>query len=183
MPSMTTAMAANAARVSSSNCFVYGTLMAPDVLQILLGRVPEMIPNAILPNHSRHPVRGRVYPGVIPAPRLDDASGDILQKSTLKSVQGIVLLDITPIEMKCLDWFEDVAYTRSDVQVLVPNEKDGGASEKQTLNVNAYIWSAGTSKLDTSCEWNYNKFVSEHLEWYLESTVKPCRVEIEKSIL
>ena len=153
------------------------------MLQVLLGRVPTIIPNAILHNHSRHPVRGRVYPGVIPTP--------INTSSSLSSVEGKLLLDITPLEMKYLDWFENegVDYNRLKVQVMIPNntsnengEHDNNSEEQTTKQqqTNAYIWSLGTSKLDTSCDWDYNMFVEKHLEWYIENVVMPCRIEIEE---
>lgn len=177
-PSSPSAMANAAARAatSSSSCFVYGTLMSPDVLRELVGRVPAMIPKAILRDHSRHPVRGRVYPGVVPSPSA--------------TVQGVLLLDITPLEMKCLDWFEEegVDYARANVECIIPaetnapNDRKGDAGER-TITTNAYIWSLGSDKLDLSCDWDYNKFVEEHLEWYLKSTVRPCRQEIEREVL
>ena len=68
-PPLSSAMASTAAKASS--CFCYGTLMSADVLQVLLSRVPPMV-QAILRDHSRHPVRGRVYPGIIPAPPASD---------------------------------------------------------------------------------------------------------------
>uniref|UniRef100_A0A453NA23 Putative gamma-glutamylcyclotransferase n=1 Tax=Aegilops tauschii subsp. strangulata TaxID=200361 RepID=A0A453NA23_AEGTS len=45
--------------------FVYGTLMAEEVVRVLLGRVPPSSP-ALLPNHQRLSIRGRVYPAILP---------------------------------------------------------------------------------------------------------------------
>jgi hypothetical protein len=78
--------------------------MSPEVLRELLGRIPAMLPGVTLSNHSRHPVLGRVYPGVIPSPRPDAIVGKI---PTSSSVEGILLLDITPLELRRLDWFEE----------------------------------------------------------------------------
>jgi hypothetical protein len=178
----------------ATTCFVYGTLMSPDVLRILLGRVPGMRPGAVLSHHSRHPVLGRVYPGVVPAPPAgpDDAGG--MPTTTIDAVEGILLLDITPSDMKCLDWFEDegVDYTRSSVQITVPavrsfnedgqrNENDDvGNSDVEIIETNAYIWALGSSRLDLSCDWDYDMFLRKHLDWYLETTVKPCRSAMER---
>ncbi|KAL3797068.1 hypothetical protein ACHAW5_007569 [Stephanodiscus triporus] len=172
----------------ATTCFVYGTLMSPDVLRALLGRVPGMMPKAILSNHSRHSVLGRVYPGIIPTP----AAGP----TTDNAVEGILLLDITPLEMRRLDWFEEegVDYKRSNVQVKVPScsfdedgkpseYDDGGNPNVEIIKTNAYIWALGTSKLDLSRDWDYDMFLQKHLDWYLETTVKPCRIAIEKEIL
>jgi len=207
IPSLfTAAMANDAPKATTTTCFVYGTLMSPDVLRELLGRVPCTRPNAVLSNHIRHPVLGRVYPGVVPAPPTagrppDDDSGGMPTTTTINySVEGILLLDITPLEMRCLDWFEEegVDYVRSNVQVTVPllrsfNENDGQSNENnndgenysngvEIRDTNAYIWSLGSSKLDSSCDWDYGMFLRKHLDWYLETTVKPCRIAMEKEI-
>ena len=170
--------------------------MSPDVLRELLGRVPGMRPRAVLSSYSRHPVLGRVYPGVVPAPPTGpDNAGGMPTTTTTNAVEGILLLDITPLEMRCLDWFEEegVDYKRSNVQVTVPlrsfnengqpNENnDRENSDVEIIETNAYIWLLGSSKLDLSCDWDYGMFLRKHLDWYLETTVKPCRVAMEKEI-
>ncbi|KAL7525650.1 hypothetical protein ACHAXR_001098 [Thalassiosira sp. AJA248-18] len=195
-PSFSSAMIANTG-FKAAACFVYGTLMSPEVLKVLLGRVPSMVPSAILHNHSRHPVRGQVFPGVIPTPASSSSTvKGVVSPTTINAVEGVLLLDISPLEIKCLDWFEEegVAYTRSNVQVSIPSLSNLvdqtvskniniECSDQQTIETNAYIWALGTSKLDLTCNWDYNAFLSEHLEWYLDTTVKPCRIEIEKTIL
>lgn len=45
--------------------FVYGTLMAPEVVQALIKRVPPMRP-ATLKGYTRHSVKGVVFPAIIP---------------------------------------------------------------------------------------------------------------------
>jgi hypothetical protein len=49
----------------SSSAFVYGTLMAPEVLKVLIARVPPLRP-ATLKGHMRCRVRGEVFPAIIP---------------------------------------------------------------------------------------------------------------------
>ena len=34
------------------------------------------------------------------------------------------------------------------------------------------------SQLDLSKEWSYDNFVTTHLDWYLDNTVRPCREEL-----
>ena len=91
--------------------------------------------------------------------------------------------------MKCLDFVEDSAYTRLNVKVAVPctNEdglqKGGECANSEIQNADAYIWALDKSRLDLSRDWDYEAFVSEHLDSYLERTVKPCRIEIERTIL
>jgi PKD repeat protein len=195
-----------AANTAPTSCFVYGTLMSPEVLQVLLGRVPTMIPSAILPHHSRHPVIGRVYPGVIPIPPPSSSSSSSSSSSTItittssssSTVEGLLILDITPLEMKILDWFESDDYKRSTVQVILPsdvnnsimncqsnkysnNNNDEQQSNGQlSIQTNTYIWSLGTDTLDMSCDWDYSTFLRNHLGSFLENTVMPCRTQIEK---
>jgi len=149
----------------TTSCFVYGTLMSEEVLSCLLGRIPSMLPRVVLKNHSRHPVRDRVYPGVIPS------------TSTSSSVEGVLLFDLSPLDMKLLDYFEEegIDYKRTDVQVQIP---DATSFETQ-----AYIWCKHTSTLDLTKDWDYANFRQQHLDWYLSSTVKPCRIEAENTIL
>jgi hypothetical protein len=182
--------------------------MSPDVLRELLGRIPAMLPGVTLSNHSRHPVHGRVYPGVIPTPppllpagRSDDIA-IVDNMPTTSSVEGILLLDITPLELRRLDWFEEegVDYTRTNVRVAVssssrtsshedgskPNENnaddDGGNTNSDNVGTQAYLWSLGTSRLDLSRDWDYDAFLRNHLDNYLETTVGPCRIAMEKEI-
>ncbi len=44
----------------------------------------------------------------------------------------------------------------------------------------AYIWNPDLrQQLKLDEEWNYETFRKEHLEWYLENTVRSCRREME----
>ncbi len=175
------------ATTTAKTCFVYGTLMSEEVLHCLLGRIPPMLPKVILQNHSRHPVRRQVYPGVIPS------------TSTSAAVEGVLLFELSPIEVKLMDYFEEegVDYKRTDVQVQIPDvtsldeaiqtlvtnsDKDYDLNAR-ILKTQAYIWLKDTSALDITQDWNYEEFRRKHLDWYLQSTVKPCRDEAEKSIL
>ncbi|KAL7459497.1 hypothetical protein ACHAWC_011295, partial [Mediolabrus comicus] len=115
-------LVASTASKTTSSCFVYGTLMSEEVLSCLLGRIPSMLPRVVLKNHSRHPVRDRVYPGVIPS------------TLTSSAVEGVLLFDLSPLEMKLLDYFEEesIDYKRTDVQVQIP--------DATSMETQAYIW-------------------------------------------
>jgi len=69
--------------------FVYGTLMADEVLKLLLKRVPPSKP-ATLRAHRRHSIKGQVFPAIVPA------EGGA-------SVRGKVLLQLTRKELEILD--------------------------------------------------------------------------------
>eukprot|EP00268_Persea_americana_P031205 TRINITY_DN3030_c0_g2_i8.p1 TRINITY_DN3030_c0_g2~~TRINITY_DN3030_c0_g2_i8.p1 ORF type:complete len:188 (+),score=16.84 TRINITY_DN3030_c0_g2_i8:142-705(+) len=98
--------------------FVYGSLLADEVVHVLLKRVPDSSP-AILNNFHRFSIKGRVYPAILPVEN--------------KKVTGRVLLGITDPELGVLDTFEDVEYERTAVEVsLVDNF--------QKLTAYAYVW-------------------------------------------
>ncbi len=46
--------------------FVYGSLMAPEVLNIVLNRIPRTTP-AVLHGYARYRIKQRVYPAIVPS--------------------------------------------------------------------------------------------------------------------
>ncbi|CAI5496442.1 unnamed protein product [Closterium sp. Naga37s-1] len=78
--------------------------MADEVLHALLDRVPASAP-ARLPNFTRHSIKGRQYPAVVPKAH--------------DSVMGKLLLNLSPPEMNLFDAFEDVEYVRSTQPVTL----------------------------------------------------------------
>ena len=137
--------------------FVYGSLMAEEVLKILIGRVPKMQP-AMLANYARHPVAGACFPAIVANKRA--------------SVEGRLLEDLSPPDLAVLDFFEDEEYVRTAVNVVA-----GGETKPCT----AYVWPierADLLKLDA--EWSYDAFRSKDLESYLVMTAE-VRAEFERS--
>lgn len=147
-----------------------------------------MLPQVVLQNHSRHPVRQRVYPGVIPSTH------------TSAAVEGVLLVDLSSLEVKMLDYFEEegIEYKRTNVQVQIP-EVNSMDEDIQTLVTNsikvdddlsnrilktqAYIWLKDTDTLDLTQDWDFEDFKKNCSDWYLQYTVKPCREEAEKLFL
>jgi gamma-glutamylcyclotransferase (GGCT)/AIG2-like uncharacterized protein YtfP len=74
--------------------FVYGSLLFPEVLQALLGRVPNRLP-ASAPGWRVVALPGRVYPGLIRGPT---------------TATGLLIIDLAPQEWRILDAFEDELY-------------------------------------------------------------------------
>lgn len=72
------------------NAFVYGTLMADEVVRLLIKRVPHSRA-ATLPGFSRHKIKGVVYPAIVPS------------EGTGARVQGKVLMDLSDKELHILD--------------------------------------------------------------------------------
>lgn len=56
--------------------FVYGMLMADEVLTLLIKRVPRWQP-ATLSGYVRHRVRGQVFPAIAPATPQDSVKGKV----------------------------------------------------------------------------------------------------------
>jgi len=156
--------------------------MAPEVLTTLIGRLPKMQSPAFLPAiYSRHPVVDQVYPGVIQ--RVDNLHIESFSNNNLSSwedvkslcVEGMVLSELSPAEMKLFSWYEDDDYTRTTVPVLINNGQG-----IEAINADVYIWSAGNELLDLDSSWSYEIFRSTKLDLYLESTVRPCKMEVDR---
>ena len=79
--------------------FVYGSLMAPEVLQALLGRVPDRT-EATVRGYRRFAIKDRVYPALVRS--RGDADGDA-------RVRGELIRGMSRRELAVLDWFEDEA--------------------------------------------------------------------------
>ncbi|CAI0438816.1 unnamed protein product [Linum tenue] len=138
---------AAAAAMDAHMVFVYGSLMADEVVHVLLNRVPQSS-SAILNNYHRCGIKGRVYPAIIP---MED-----------KSVEGRVLCEITQPELEILDTFEAVEYERHTVEVSLPEKK---------LEVNTYIW-LNKDDPDLYGEWDVEEWRRLHMSEFLEMTVR-----------
>lgn len=75
--------------------FAYGTLLFPEVLHVLLGRVPDLSP-AVTHGWRVAALPGRVYPGLVPAPD--------------GRASGRVVSGLSADEMVLLDAYEDTDY-------------------------------------------------------------------------
>ena len=85
------------------NVFTYGTLMFPEVWQMVVGRTFPTV-KASLDCHSVLKIHGAVYPGMV---RTDDAS----------IAQGLAYLDVDAAAFKRLDLFEGDTYSRELVTI------------------------------------------------------------------
>ena len=137
--------------------------MSPDVLSVLIGRELKG-QQARLRNFSRHPVSKRVYPGIIP--------------SEGKEVEGLLLQGLDQREIVILDYFEDEGtdYSRQQVSIEVMDSD----FKLTRVKSQAYVWIGGGDTLDLGNGWDYEKFVRQHVDGYLESVVKPCRTEVDE---
>ncbi|KAF7088644.1 hypothetical protein CFC21_091729 [Triticum aestivum] len=143
------------AAAAAHSVFVYGTLMAEEVVRVLLGRVPPSSP-ALLPNHQRLSIRGRVYPAILPV----DGS----------KVPGKVWQGITDRELDVLDIFEDEEYVRETVGISLADSAD--------MIAYAYIW-GNVDDPDLYGEWDFDEWKKVHLKDYITMT-QDFREELEQ---
>ncbi|GKY96274.1 hypothetical protein MPSEU_000586900 [Mayamaea pseudoterrestris] len=143
----------------SQSLFVYGSLMAPEVMQAVIGRLPPSCP-ATLAGYVRHPVRNQVYPGLVSCNERVGESNDSEQCSSSSSTLGVLYTDLNSHEMDKLDWFESTDYTRTAVSVTLPNEGF-------TQPTQVYVFTNPIDQLDTSRDWSLEDFRKHHLEQFL----------------
>ncbi|KAJ3696278.1 hypothetical protein LUZ60_001655 [Juncus effusus] len=133
--------------VGQHNVFVYGSLMADEVVSVLLARVPPSS-HALLPNHHRFSIKGRVYPAILPVES--------------KDVHGKVVRGITDAELEIIDNFEDVEYVRKTVQISLLD-----TAEK--LFAEAYIW-GNQDDPDLYGEWDFEEWKKVRMKDFIEMT-------------
>lgn len=126
------------------SCFVYGTLMYPEVLKALIERVPRMEP-AVIQGYQRYRIRDQVFPGTIRS----SAPG--------AQLQGLVLFDLQPAELEVLDEFEGEEYFKEEVQAQL----EGGA----TCTTIVYLWQDRLRPVLYG-EWDPHEFREQRLGAY-----------------
>lgn len=133
---------------SVSAVFTYGSLLNQRVVRAVLGRVPVR-KDATLRGYTRHSIKGKCYPAIVA-----NGSSDAV-------VHGKILLDVTPEELAKLDRFEDPEYERASEMVSVPEDGDKLVSSRVWVRSEA-------NQADLEGSWDYDKFVREDLDWYVE---------------
>jgi gamma-glutamylcyclotransferase (GGCT)/AIG2-like uncharacterized protein YtfP len=121
--------------------FVYGTLLFPEVVRALLGRVPDGEP-AAAPGWRAAALPGRVYPGLVP----DRSSAD-----------GLLLTGLTDREWWTLDAYEDGGYDLR--RLTLTGGRQGWA----------YVWVGEPAGFPRS--WDPEEFAARHLAGYVEDCV------------
>ncbi|XP_047338507.1 AIG2-like protein D [Impatiens glandulifera] len=139
------ATAASATHQGLHRVFVYGSLLADDVVRVLLHRIPHSSP-AILNGYHRFSIKGRVYPAIIPVEN--------------KQVAGKVLLDLTNRELDILDAFEDFEYERHTVEVSL-------ADKFEKLQTYAYVW-ANREDPYLYGSWDFEEWTKVHKDDFMK---------------
>lgn len=126
--------------------FVYGTLMCDAIMHSVSGVQPSPLP-ATLKGYRRYAIKAEPYPAIIP------------QQDAI--VEGVVYRGITPAAWQRLDAYEGELYTRQRVSVELVQ---GGTTEAET-----YVLKPAYSKLLGSKEWDFDVFLQQHKQHYLNT--------------
>ncbi|AQK66897.1 AIG2-like protein D [Zea mays] len=144
---MKPAAAAPPTPAAAHSVFVYGSLMADEVVRTILKRVPPAAP-ALLPNYHRFNIKGRIYPAILPVES--------------KRVAGRVIMGVTDEELQLLDAFEDVEYTRTRVEISL-------ADSSENMLADTYVWS-DAEDLNLYGEWDFEEWKKLHMKDFLAMT-------------
>eukprot|EP00890_Picochlorum_soloecismus_P000008 jgi/Picsp_1/1007/NSC_04491-R1_aig2-like family protein len=130
--------------------FVYGTLMYPEILEVLLHRVPEST-RARVQGYKRYGLKKFVFPAVVEDPS--------------SQVEGILLTGLSDREMVILDEYEGEEYRRevANVTRLLDDKADDEFPKEQAI---IYIWRDEYAYL-LNGDWDKDGFESKHFDGYL----------------
>lgn len=128
--------------------FVYGTLMVPEVLQLVLGRVPLGI-EATLAGYKRHALLDEVYPAMVTE----------TEATPVPQVSGRLLRELTDSELQKLDAYEGPMYGR--VTAPVVTEEGNGLAF-------AYVLHDEFRHLLTANDWDPQTFLRRDLQRFLQ---------------
>ena len=126
--------------------FAYGTLEIPEVMQAVTGRRFEPV-DARLPDHARHMLAERIYPGVVPEPGAETT--------------GCLYRDLDADSFAALDRFEGRIYTRRRLSVRT---NDGAACDAFV-----YVLNDAERHLLRDEQWSRERFREIHLHDYLRA--------------
>ncbi len=132
--------------------FVYGTLLFPQVLKVVTGRIFLAQP-ATLKGFGRYKVKGRVFPGICVQP--DSA------------VDGQVYWGVDDLSMQRLDDFESDFYERQILPVTLANGK--------IVDANVYVIGSRYCHLLSRQRWLPEVFERQYLRAYVKRFRGLCR--------
>lgn len=118
--------------------FVYGTLMFPEILRALIGRVPDSR-DAMAAGWRAAALRGRRYPGLVPGP---------------SAARGRLISGLTGGERRIIHAFEDGGYELRRLTLT-----DGSHAV-------AYVWIRDRDVLPA--DWDAATFAARDLAGYVE---------------
>jgi gamma-glutamylcyclotransferase (GGCT)/AIG2-like uncharacterized protein YtfP len=125
------------------NLFCYGTLIHPQIISAVIGRLPRSEP-ARLNGYQIYSVKSTPYPALI---NCDTAT-----------VDGIVYQGLSPGEMQLLDDYEGDEYQRRQSVLLIGDNR---------LSAWVYVYKSQYRNRLAGQGWDYTQFVERHLSVYL----------------
>jgi len=128
--------------------FTYGTLMLPEVMELVIGGRPHREP-ARLAGYRCGSLRGAVYPGLVP-------EADAV-------TPGVLWRDLDAHAVARVDRFEGALYERRTLTV----EREDGTPRAACV----YVIAAAHRGLVEATAWSEDDFRARHLEGYL----RECR--------
>lgn len=124
--------------ISPLPLFTYGSLTHPEVLHILLGRLPASKP-AEAPNHQARALPDKPYPVLVPTPEA--------------TTRGVLLTDLTEQEKRLLDVFEGPIYMPTEIAVL---------TDQGSLEATAYAVTVSEAEnLRAKEPWSQSRLIAE----------------------
>ncbi len=132
--------------------FVYGTLLFPEVLNAVTGRIFPAQP-AILKGYRRYKVKGQVFPGICVQPAA--------------AVDGLVYWGVDDCSMQRLDDFESDFYQRQRLPVLLANGK--------AIDADVYVVMPAYEHLLSRQQWSPEVFERRYLRAYVRRWRGFCR--------
>ncbi len=122
--------------------FVYGTLLAPEIIHAVIGRVPKSQP-CTLSGYARFTVRQQVYPGII------ERAGGL--------VDGALYRGIRAEEWQQLDEYEGSLYVRRSVRVVFDD-----VFEPSPVAAGCYVVPRESASALSTDPWDFGQFMREH---------------------
>ncbi len=135
----------------TTNLFVYGTLLYPELVYALTGKQFRTV-DAILEDHQRLSIKHRSYPAVIP--------------SKGARVNGKIIKDVDEASLAKIDFYEDKEYLRKHINI-------------QNQPVQVYIYDGKIAKLKDN-DWDADSFYRNHFNFYLKKIIPKVLESFEK---
>jgi gamma-glutamylcyclotransferase (GGCT)/AIG2-like uncharacterized protein YtfP len=134
--------------------FAYGTLMLPEVMDVVCGRRCAAVP-AVLSGHRRRLLHGAVYPVLLPA--------------VGEEVAGVLWEGLDAAALARLDRFEDAIYERTLRRVVLAS-----GEEREAF---VYVLRPEHHALASAAGWNEAEFRARHLAAFLDACREFARAE------
>jgi gamma-glutamylcyclotransferase (GGCT)/AIG2-like uncharacterized protein YtfP len=126
--------------------FVYGTLLFPDLVRALIGRVPERTAASVA-GWRAAALPGRAYPGLVPAAGA--------------TAGGLLLTGLTAAEWQIIDDFENGGYDLTELTLV-----DGRPAWVYT-----WAWAGARTGAEDAAplpeDWSADEFAAQHLADYV----------------